>query len=194
MFARIWTADLVRQHILTTAENEPLNYYYYIQNYPSVHAAAERIFGSWRNAVEACGFDYSTVRKYKRWNKVLVVEKIRELETEKIPLTSNHNQKNNKPLYMASIKYYGSWGKAVQAAGICYADVRLRRKLSLPEIKSRVINLYNTGADLSYTSMRKNHQYLLAYAMKKIGSGSWGNARKICGIHDNFRIPKAKRG
>ena len=34
---------------------------------------------------------------------------------------------------------------------------------------------------------------LLAYGMKKLGGGSWAEARRACGITENFRLPKAKR-
>ena len=49
------------------------------------------------------------------------------------------------------------------------------------------------GCGLAYPNMRKNHQYLLAYGMKKLGGGSWAEARRVCGITDNFRIPRSKR-
>ena len=45
----------------------------------------------------------------------------------------------------------------------------------------------------AYSNIRKNHQYLLAYGMKKLGGGSWAEARRACGITENFRLPKAKR-
>jgi hypothetical protein len=41
--------------------------------------------------------------------------------------------------------------------------------------------------------MRKNYQYLLAAGMKKIGGGSWAEARRVCGIEENYRIPRRKR-
>ena len=46
---------------------------------------------------------------------------------------------------------------------------------------------------MAYSNMRKNHQYLLAYGMKKLGGGSWAEARRVCGITENFRLPKDKR-
>ena len=53
---------------------------------------------------------------------------------------------------------------------------------------------YVTGiAAMAYSNMRKNHQYLLAYGMKKLGGGSWAEARRACGITDNYRLRPDKR-
>ena len=94
---------------------------------------------------------------------------------------------------MAAIRYYKSWGKAVQAAGIDYSMIRERRSMSKLEIKNEIIRLFKAGVDLAYCNMRKNYQYLLAYGMKKLGEGSWDAARKVCGIKTNYRIPPHKR-
>ena len=51
MFKRIWTAEMIESHSYSTHSNkEPLNSHYYATHYPSVYAAAERIFGSWGEA------------------------------------------------------------------------------------------------------------------------------------------------
>ncbi len=194
MFKRIWTADMIESHIYSTHSNkEPLNSHYYATHYPSVYAAAERIFGSWGEAITACGFDYSDIRKYKVWNRSKVTETIREMAATGQQLSSQKAQTNHKSLYMAAIRYYKSWGKAVMAAGIDYSVIRERRSMSILEIKTEIIKLHKAGVDLSYCNMRKNYQYLLAYGMKKLGEGSWDAARKVCGIKTNYRIPPNKR-
>ena len=194
MFKRIWTADMIESHIYSTHSNkEPLNSHYYATHYPSVYAAAERIFGSWGEAITACGFDYSDIRKYKVWNRSKVTETIREMAATGQQLSSQKAQTNHKSLYMAAIRYYKSWGKAVMAAGIDYSVIRERRSMSILEIKTEIIKLHKAGVDLSYCNMRKNYQYLLAYGMKKLGEGSWDAARKVCGIKTNYRIPPSKR-
>ena len=61
------------------------------------------------------------------------------------------------------------------------------------QIRDEIQRLYHNGEDMAYSNMRKNHQYLLAYGMKKLGSGSWAEARKACGITDNYRLRPDKR-
>jgi hypothetical protein len=191
MFKRIWHPEMIQSHIMSRIENkEPLNALYYATNYPDAYAAAERLFGSWRATIEACGIDYSTVRKYKIWNRGKVLAEIRALYAKHELIHSQNAQRNYKALYMAAIKRFGNWGNAVEGAGIDYTTVRRRRTMSEDDIRKAVLELYRQRQDLSYTNMRRNYQFLLAAAMKKLGQGSWARARKKCGILKNYRFRK----
>ena len=77
---------------------------------------------------------------------------------------------------------------AVEAAGIDYRQIRLRRSLNKTELRQQILELYRKKVDLSYTNMRRNYQYLLASGSKKLGDGSWARARLRCGIKVNYRI------
>lgn len=192
MFKKIWHEEMIQHHILERQGKEPLNSYYYATNYPDVYAAAERTFGSWGEAIESCGIDYDSVRKYKSWTKQAVLDEIRRLAKENEPLYSQYAQNNHKSLYMASIKRFKNWGNALRSAGIKYNDVRLRRSMTEEEIKKEILALFRKKENLSYTSMRENHQYLLAAGMKKLGDGSWAKARRQCGILTNYRLNSVK--
>lgn len=184
---------MIIDHILAREGKEPLNSSYYASNYPDVYAAAERIFGSWRDAIESCGLNYDEIRKYREWSSKKVIETIKTAFKNKEPLNSNYIQDNNRPLYMAALKRFKSWGEAVKAAGIDYKKIRLRRKMTREEIRQEILELYGKDVDLAYPYMRAKYQYLLAAGMKKIGDGSWAAARRKCGIKINFRLPKHKR-
>lgn len=192
MFKKIWYAEMIQNHILERQGKEPLNSYYYATNYPDVYAAAERTFGSWGDAIESCGIDYSTVRKYKTWTKQAVLDEIRRLSKEGEPLHSQYAQTNRKALYMAAVKRFKNWGHALKSAGIKYENIRLRRSMSEGEIKKEILKLFRRKENLSYTNMRKNYQYLLAAGMKKLGDGSWARARRQCGILKNYRLSSVK--
>jgi len=192
MFKKIWYEEIIQNHILERHGKEALNSYYYATTYPDVYAAAERTFGSWGEAIESCGIDYNTIRKYKVWTKQVVLDEIRRLAKDKEPLYSQYAQNNYKALYMASIKRFKNWGHALKSAGIKYEDVRLRRSMSEEEIKKEILVLFRKKENLSYTNMRENYQYLLAAGMKKIGDGSWARARRQCGILTNYRLNSVK--
>ena len=64
MFKKIWSPELIGEHIMSRYGQEPLNSHYYATTYPRVYAAAERFFGSWKEAIIACGLDYDEIRKY----------------------------------------------------------------------------------------------------------------------------------
>ncbi|MBO4631524.1 MAG: hypothetical protein J5858_06350 [Lentisphaeria bacterium] len=170
-----------------------MNSYYFSTTYPSVYAAAERIFGSWKDAITACGLDYSAIRKYRVWNKIRVVSAIKKRYKNGEPLSSKQVQDTFKSLYMASIHHFKSWGTAIRMAGLDYEMIRIRRSMTDEQIRNEIQLLYKNGEDMAYPNMRKNHQYLLAYGMKRLGGGSWAEARRVCGITENFRLPKRKR-
>ncbi len=193
MFKKIWHPQMVINHILSRNGKEALNSYYYATNYPDVYAAAEREFGSWKDAIEACGLDYNAIRKYKSWTRQAVIEEIKKAHANGDPINSQYVQENNKALYMAAVKRFRGWGQAVKLAGIDYNSIRIRRSMSKNEIKREILDLFRQRVDLSYTNMRANYQYLLAAGMKKLGNGSWANARRHCGILTNYRINPEKR-
>ena len=192
MFKRKWDDQSIIDHIMSKYGKKPLNSSYYATNYSAVYAAAERLFGSWKYAIEACGIDYATIRKYQIWSKEIIIKKIKKTYKSGQPMSSNYTQKNNRPLYMAALKRYKNWGTAVTAAGFDYKKVRLRRMMSKAEIKKEILELYDRNEDLAYPNMRKKYQYLLAAGMKKLGNGSWEKARKVCGLHVNFRLSDEK--
>ena len=68
---------MIIEHILSRHGNEPLNNLYYAQTYPDLHAAACRIFGSWKDAIENCGLNYNEIRKYRTWSKTKILDEIK---------------------------------------------------------------------------------------------------------------------
>ena len=193
MFKKIWHPDMITHHILSNKDKEPLNSYYYATTYPDVYAAAEREFGSWKDAIEAAGLDYNSIKKYKSWTRQLVIEAIKEAHAKGEAINSKSAQNHMKPLYMAAIKRFRSWGQAVKIAGINYGEIRLRRSMTKAEVKREILELFRKRIDLSYSNMRANYQYLLAAGMKKLGNGSWAKARRECGILANYRLRPEKR-
>lgn len=187
IFYQRWDAESLKEHILSRHGVEPLNSYYYATHYPAVYAAAERMFGSWGDAIAACGLDYDAIRKYKVWNKEKILAEIRERHSRAEQLNSGYIQDNNHSLYMASIRAFGSWGNAMRKAGVDYEKIRLRRSWDETRVREAIISLYRSGADLAAPNMRMHYQYLLAAGAKKLGNGSWAVARTACGISENFR-------
>ena len=193
MFRQTWRPEMIIDHILYRKDKERLNSHYYATNYPDVHAAAERLFGSWKAAIEAAGLDYSKICRYQKWSRDKVIRKIKEAHKQGKPINSVAMQENNKPLYMAAVKRFGNWENAVKAAGINYRKIRIRRLMESDEIKQEIMRLYRSGVNLSYTNMRENYQYLMVAGMKKLGGGSWAVARLECGILTNYRRSPEKR-
>ena len=180
------------QHVLgllssAKRSGEAFNVYHFMRSYPAILSAAKRAFGSWRKAVEAAGLDYDKVRKYRQWSKGKVLAEIKHLVNAKTSLRSKDVQTKFKALYMAAAKQFGSWGAAVNAAGVDYGKISRRRRMSNAEIKEAILKLHRKGVSLCYQDMRKRHPSILAAATKKLGGGSWVKARRKCGICINYR-------
>ena len=96
---------MVTSHIVTRHGREPLHSSRYAATYPDVHAAGCRLFGTWKRTIEACGIDYETVCRYRRWTKAKVLKEVKTLKETGQPISSKHIQDHNKPLYF----YFGNF-------------------------------------------------------------------------------------
>jgi 5-methylcytosine-specific restriction endonuclease McrA len=125
---RKWTKDLIIQEIKKLHNNgESLSSRNIQNSYPYIHGAAFKAFGSWGKAVEACGFEYTKIRKRIFWDKDMVVAEIKRIydscEGNLEILKSKFIKKNSTPLYGAAQRNFGNWGEAVKACGINYEEI-----------------------------------------------------------------------
>lgn len=107
--------DLSWRHISTTVD-------------PQLAAAATRLssYGSWRNAIEAAGLDYDAIRRYKDWDEDRILDELRERHTAGEPLNAGEVCVSNTALITAARRTFGSWDKALQAAGLDSTQIRKR--------------------------------------------------------------------
>lgn len=119
---RIWTRETILAAIRAEAKNgHALNYSSIQERVPSLLRAAERVFGSWGMAVEAAGFDYSSIRRYRLWTRDSVIERIRWWFEKGEDLSWRNVVKVlDPPLAAAALSAhrFTSWDEALQAAGI----------------------------------------------------------------------------
>lgn len=90
---------------------------------PELYGAAVRHFGSWKKAVECCGLDYFTARKKRPlgyWTQETVIKSIANLEQKH----SAYVRKKHADLYNAALRTFGSWEKAIVAAGLDYKSIK----------------------------------------------------------------------
>lgn len=85
-------------------------------------ACSDRYFSSWANAVKAAGIDYGQIleagkarrrEKLAKWSKEEILTELRNLECKNL-LTI---YQDNLGLYSAGRREFGSWKKALEAAG-----------------------------------------------------------------------------
>ena len=117
---RKWSKELILNEILNLKEVSAK------QNqlqHSGLYGAAIRYFGSWKNAVEAAGLNYTHVRKNKKsgyWTEAIIIESILTLPKKH----SSFVRRNHADLYNGALRFFGSWEKAVSSAGLDYGKIQ----------------------------------------------------------------------
>lgn len=84
-----------------------------------------KLFGGWKNAVEAAGFNYEEIKLLKSWTKEKIIDEFQEI-IKINPDISPINIKNiNAPLFRAMRRHFGSIRKVYEYLNIEY---KYRRK------------------------------------------------------------------
>ena len=97
------------------------------KEHTKLYIRACRVFGSWRNAVEACGIDYESARNHKKWNREKICKEITRLKNKGISLRpSVLRQESMTDLLSAAEYHFGSWRRAVETCGFEYSFGRER--------------------------------------------------------------------
>lgn len=92
----------------------------------SIIPATRRLFGSFRNAVRAAGLLY-LVKEPIRWSKAETIKAVRERHRGDQPLHCLAVLRNHVRLYNYALKFFGTWRRALVAAGIDPTRVERKR-------------------------------------------------------------------
>jgi hypothetical protein len=79
------------------------------------------IFGDWDRALLAAGFDPRKMRVRRLWDHERVVKEIRGLRDRKLPLYAKYVMEQHTELFSSARRHFGSWSRALRAAGITQA-------------------------------------------------------------------------
>jgi hypothetical protein len=179
-----WSIDRVIQEIRHRYEaGEPINSYA-VRNL-CLRKVTRRYFGkdSWSKALTVAGFDPFEINRLVVWNKTKVIAEIQGLDLLGLPLNPRFIKKNRYDLFLAAIKRWGSWKRAVETAGFNYKEIRLVRRnyWSKRKVIAEIRKLEKGGVRLNMTDVRKIRQDLLATGMLLFGS--WGQAVEAAGFN-----------
>ncbi|MBI3948181.1 MAG: hypothetical protein HY321_19850 [Armatimonadetes bacterium] len=96
---------------------------------PLLAAAAVRAahFGSWRAAIEAAGLAYDDVCRRRAWDEESVLAGLRALAARGGALSSGAARAASSALHAAAVRRFGSWERALEAAGLGAARIRRGR-------------------------------------------------------------------
>ncbi len=92
---------------------------------PQLAAAATKKshFGSWREALEAAGLDYDSIRRYREWDDDRILEMVRAFHRDGKELNAKNMELEDITLITAARRRFDSWHKALTAAGLDYTEI-----------------------------------------------------------------------
>lgn len=120
------------------------------------------------------------------WSRLVICATIQQLHQNKVPLNSYYIQRNETALYGAVLKYYGSWGQAVRAAGFSYDDLRKRKKFrnwSKAEITCSIKRRVRSSLSVNGSAVCKEDYALYCAARRYYHGDSWEKALYAAGIN-----------
>ncbi|HEX9997614.1 MAG TPA: hypothetical protein VGB45_10750 [Abditibacterium sp.] len=142
-------------------------------------------FGSWRAAIEAAGLDYDDLKRVKqRWNREEILARIRELHAQGHDLIDPKFKSKNRSLYLAACahRYFGSWRRAVSAAGLDHETMRETRVWTRTRIIRTIQELAQEGKSLGWAYIEEHEPGIYRAARRKENFGSWASALQAAGV------------
>jgi hypothetical protein len=149
-----------------------------------LHSAAIYWFGSYRKAVDAAGLDYTLIQQSVpgRWDRESVSRELRKLHRQKVPLHHASIERQRPDLVLAAYRYFGSYRRAVEAAGLGYEKIRIRPMPSWNKVRvvGQLRELKKKGEGLWNRAVRRTNPYLDRAAQRCFGS--YERAARAAGI------------
>jgi hypothetical protein len=189
-----WTREqIVREILRREAEALPLTSGSDQGVESSLYQAAARIFGSWRNAVMAAGVSPQKACAHDQWAPARIISIIRDLSRRRRPLSREELKQRYGQLVAAARRRFGSWTKAVVAAGVDPAKLRRVVPWSRERVIEAILMRALKNEPLGARSVQPRS---LADAGARM-FGSWGAALASAGLDPTryvCRWPILERG
>src|SRR3990167_5937965 len=141
-------------------------------------AAATSYFGSWREAVKEAGLKPEYVHKYI--TKDDVISELKRLPKDQLKPINFRNQ--NSGLLVAAKKKFGSWQKAIVAAGIDISETPYQHKIKWTKenIISKIKEYHENGLDINSAAVHKRKSTFYEHTIQIFGT--WDNALRDAGF------------
>lgn len=148
--------------------------------------------GSWEKAVGAAGYDYSKIREREKWSKEKVLNRLKSMDKDS--LSSHHMQKKHKALFNATLQYFGTYKKAVEAAGYDYDAIRRVQQWTPQKVLEQIKVMPKRDLQADVVAFKKRKEYRGLRDAARLYFGSWKKAVMRAGIDYYGEITKLKRG
>lgn len=142
-------------------------------------------YGSWRAAIEGAGLEYDNLKRVKqRWTREEILNRIRDLHAQGHDLLDPRFKIKNRSLYLAACahRYFGSWRRAVTAAGLDHETMRESRVWTRARILRTIKELNTAGKPLGWAYIEEHEPGIYRAARRKENFGSWVGALQAAGV------------
>jgi len=156
-------------------------------------AAAMRHFGSWRAALEAAGINYKDVcGTTLNWTEDDVSGEIKRLNVDGADLVSTVMCRENSRLFRAGVARFGTWEKAVRAAGIDYDRYRKIRMWNREKVMESLQERMKRGKSVTWDAVKKEDSglYVAVYDYFK----TWDEAVRAARDNQDFKETLSRVG
>jgi hypothetical protein len=180
--------EVVRIIKALAAKGEKLNSDSVARSHSGLAYAGRRYWGSWDRALKAAGLDCDKIRRKTHWSRARIVGQIRDIKKAGGPLSYTAAEADYHELVPAATTLFGSWRKAIEAAGLDYTKIKRHKQWSKSEVAREIKRMNKAGLDLSTTiPVRAKCRSLHASALRYFGS--WAAAMKAAGLGKLYRSP-----
>jgi len=164
------------------------------QRQPLLSAAAYH-FGSYRKAIEKAGIDYSDVTRRPRWTRQRIIALIKESRRKGQDLhwsavTQRRDELGRAAFASLQDRLFGSWDRALHAAGLDADDVSIYRRWDRNTILFELKARRQDDAPLNSGAVQKDEPGLHAAAVRHFGS--YDESLRAAGI-DPGQVRERKR-
>lgn len=142
-------------------------------------------FGTWRAAIEAARLPYEDIKRVKqRWSRDEILEQIRQHSAGGEDLLHPNFKIKHRSLYLAACahRYFGSWRRAIEAAGLDHEMMRESRVWTKSRILRTIQDMARAGKPLGWAYIEEHCPGIYRAARRKENFGSWNNALLHAGI------------
>ena len=195
MPSRVWTQEkLVAQIQQLHEEGADLSPTSMQHTHSALFASARSSshFGSWRAAIEAAGLDYGTFKRVKQqWTREEILLRIRELNAQGHDLLDPRFKTRHRALYLAACahRYFGSWKRAIEAAGLDHEQMRENRVWTRARILRTIQELAAQNKPLGWAFVEEHEPGIYRAARRTENFGSWAGALRAAGVLESAQAP-----
>src|SRR5689334_16229570 len=182
----IWDKDEILRAIRKIhKQKKDLSYNAMTRRMQSLVSAAAYHFGSYRAAVERAGIDYATVIRRPRWTRPLIIGLIKNAKRRGDDLhwsavTRRRDEVGRAAFASLQPRLFGSWDRALHAAGLDADDVSIYRAWDRNTIVFELKERARDHEPLNSGAIQKDEPGLHAAAVRHFGT--YDTALRAAGV------------